>query len=58
MITHIVQHLLPDVAKVYLLDVLQGPSTWKAANRLGFKWLGWGEAYDPTPHDFTHGQAK
>ncbi len=28
-----------------------GPSTWKAASRLGLKWLGWGGGIYSTPHD-------
>ncbi len=59
MLTHIVQHLLPDVVTVYLLGVLHtGPTTWKAALDWALSDLGGGGAYDSTPHDFTNSRAK
>ncbi len=43
MLTHIVWHLLPDVATVESSWVLySGPFPWRAAIRLGLKWLGSG----------------
>jgi hypothetical protein len=56
---HIVSHPLPDEAteESSLCAPLRSIS-WKAASRLGLKWLGGGGAHDSTPHDFTHGRVK
>jgi hypothetical protein len=51
-LTHIVQHLGPDVAMFRSILLKSCYSRW-----LSLKWLGqW--PHDSTSHDFTHGRAK